>query len=209
MPVKMEKKWPKTIVLKQVQAVITMLDINYIPSMATLEKYTKCANAIKYYGGIKWLSKELDLPTAREYGYGNRWTLERVLDEIRRVMDIMGVHDRLPTQKEIRKYSTVYAAMQKFGTAGEIAAMLGVKISNSQKRYERDACTSTPTAGDEKIEGPCSMEDVVRSRAFEIQRKSGRPYGEIQQEQTLQMAGTIDVSQYAGMKSYAERVQHG
>jgi hypothetical protein len=203
MPVKVEKMWPKPAVLKEVRAVITMLGVDYIPSFKTLQKYTKCTFAIRKYGGMKWLAGELKMPTAREYSQGNGWTLEKVLDEIRRVMDIMGVHDRVPTQKELRKYSTVYAAMQRFGTNEELAAMLGVKPTRKTERGIGGPKLLEPA------EGPCSMEDIVRSRAFEIQRKAGRPYGEIQQEQTLQQVGTIDVSQYAGMKSYAERMQHG
>ena len=209
MPKKLEKKWPKNVVLREVDAIITMLGLEYIPSLAKIGKYSKCANAVKKYGGVKWLSEELGLPTARDYIHKNSWTLEAVLEELRRVMDVLGVHDRMPTQMEMMPHSTVYAAIQKFGSTAEIAAMLGVQVSHRQTRQQRKVSYVVNVEAEPKYEppeGPFEMRDVKKSKAFDIQREAGRPYGDIQREETMRMAGTIDLSQYAGMKSYAERM---
>jgi hypothetical protein len=65
-----------------------------------------------------------------------------------------------------------------------------------------------PKPSKREYEGVYKMEDVRPSQAFKKQRETGTPYGETQKADTIKEFARVDLSQFEGMKSYAERVRH-
>ena len=122
-------------------------------------------------------------------------TIPEVLDRVRRVMNELKIKDHLPTYTQIMQYGGLGSKdMNQAGNLKGISLLMGLPMAPR---------TRTP-----KATGIYSMEDVRPSQAFKKQKESGIPYGESQKADTIKEFATIDLSQFEGMQSYAERVRH-
>lgn len=115
-----------------------------------------------------------------------------VVEEVKRCMDILDIHDRMPTYAELDTVSTVPTGIKKFGSK-TIADEIGVPCIN--RRYIKKKEKPEP--------------EIAPSNAFEIEkeaRKTGRSYADIQKAETERMSGKINLKAYEGMKPWSERI---
>lgn len=189
-----KKSWTEAEVLAEVQRVQEKLRIQRIPSIKELKAHSDCYNALNKYGGLRWAAEQLELDTNRRSSHN--WTFETIVEEIKYVMQVQGITARMPSYSEIMEVSTCYGSLKKFGGSKAIADAIGVPYGKRPPKKE-------PSANDE-------MKNIKKSKAFKQQKEKATPYGDIQRKETLAMVGTIDLSQYQGMQTYAERMaQHG
>lgn len=130
--------------------------------------------------------------------------IKDVVDAIKQTMQELGLKDHLPTVKQVE--DTVNVSRNKITKVGgmkNVSLLLGIPMAPrgpqiSTKKWTRHSDSSY-----------ICREDVIPSKAFDIQRESGRLWGDIQKEKTLKAAGSIDLSKYEGLKPYSERMKNG
>ena len=129
-----------------------------------------------------------------------KYTIQEIIENVRYVMRKLGITDHLPTHEQINSCSgmTSKVLLDAGGLKG-LSLLMGLPMA--PRGYAAIAKA--------KETGPVEMGDVKPSKAFKIQKDTGKAYGQIQQEQSLKVAGKIDVSAYEGMQTYAERMTDG
>ena len=60
-----------------------------------------------------------------------KWTEEKIISEIRRVMKLLGRSDRLPSAREIRKYSTCYDSINRSGGLNHYSEILSLPTAGA------------------------------------------------------------------------------
>lgn len=125
-------------------------------------------------------------------------TIQEIIERVRYVMEQNGITDHLPKFEQMAAVGMHSAQMRPAGGLKGLSLLMGLPMSPPKPREkppEKDVY---------------SMKDVKPSQAFKKQHESGELYGNMQKAETLDMAGRIDLSQYAGLQTYAERMaNHG
>ena len=123
-------------------------------------------------------------------------TIVEVLDRVREVMAELGIKDHLPTHAQLMDLGKISGQnLQKAGNLKGISMLMGLPMAPKDPRKVKPA-------------GIYKMEDVKPSQAFKKQMESGKLYKELQTADTIKEFATIDLSQFEGMQSYAERVKY-
>ncbi len=119
---------------------------------------------------------------AKEKGY---WTEEKVIAEIRRVMDVLGIN-HLPTRNQIVEFAGIWDySLNKFGGLKGISEKTGIPMHPKPKTYNKGG--KLPGQGREKWNGRPSRASEIEAKA----RKSGLHYADLQKAETLRLAGRI------------------
>lgn len=132
------------------------------------------------------------------------YTIESIEEIVRGVMKEMGITDHLPSTAEIQKHSKLAGStIVRYGGMTRLSKRMGLPLKSRKvpPRYKK-----RNSARDKDF---ISKDEVKPSQAFRIQAETGKPWGEIQAEQSLEMAGKIDISKYEGLQTYAERIANG
>lgn len=121
-------------------------------------------------------------------------TRDEVIQRIRFAMGVMGIKDHLPKLDECMDYGKISQHdIKEAGGLKKLSKIMGLPLSNQKEKVEHE------------YDGIFSMSDVTPSGAFDMQRESGKLYADIQKAATLSEVPEIDVSAYAGMKTFTER----
>ena len=60
-----------------------------------------------------------------------KWTEEKIISEIRQVMKLLGLSDRLPSAREIREHSTCYDSINKSGGLKHYSEILNLPTAGA------------------------------------------------------------------------------
>lgn len=119
---------------------------------------------------------------AKEKGY---WTEEKVIAEIRRVMDVLGIN-HLPTRNQIVELAGIWdKQLKENGGLKGISEKTGIPMHPKPKTYNKGG--QLPGQGREKWTGRPSRAAEIEAKA----RKSGLHYADLQKAKTLRLAGRI------------------
>lgn len=129
-------------------------------------------------------------------------SLEEVREMTLQLMEDMNTRGYLPNSEEFRSIGITPYRIRAFGGIRNLSKLLGIPMLPARIRRE-----DLPSMDENDIR---TMEQVRPSRAFEIQKETGKRWADIQKEETLEAFGRVDISQFDGLKSYGERVaEHG
>lgn len=124
------------------------------------------------------------------------------LDEIRKMtlqlMEDMNTRGYLPNSEEFRSIGITPYRLRAFGGIRKLSKLLGIPMLPARIRRE-----DLPSIDENDIR---TMEQVRPSRAFEKQMETGKRWADIQREGTLERYAKVDISQFDGLQTYAERI---
>lgn len=124
------------------------------------------------------------------------------LDEVRemtlQLMEDMDTRGYLPNSEEFRSIGITPYRLRAFGGIRKLSKLLGIPMLPPRIRRE-----DLPSTDENDIR---TMKQVRPSKAFEKQMETGKRWADIQQEETLEKYARVDVSQFAGLQTYAERI---
>jgi len=127
---------------------------------------------------------------------------EEVLDELMAITDKLG---HFPTIEEVKQmtdkidYYDILANGGMKNLAFELGYIAGVGRKRDEGNIKKEQITFIDSNGNEREITAVERNGRIQSRAFQIereQRKIGKSYGDYQAEQTLELVGRIDLSQY-------------
>lgn len=129
-------------------------------------------------------------------------TLEEIREMTLQLMEDMNTRGYLPNSEEFRSIGITPYRLRAFGGIRKLSKLLGIPMLPARVRRE-----DLPSTDKNDIR---TMEQVRPSKAFEIQMESGKRWADIQREETLEAFGRVDISQFDGLQTYAERMAaHG
>lgn len=139
-----------------------------------------------------------------------KWTDEKIVSEIKRIMKLINIIDRLPTVAEIQRHSTCYDSINKNGGMKWLSEIMNLPVGGDVLLYTKNCLTCgkeftsryrstqycsqacrnksygsnrSKPAAKEKHSDIRTMRDVRRSRAFEKEnfaREKGLSYADLQ-----------------------------
>lgn len=178
----MRKQWTEDIVKEKILKVMSVLNINYMPSLLQIEqlKVAGLGTAIGRTGGSKYWAKKLKL--SLKCPMVNR-TEEDIKNEILLVVKQLGIN-RMPSNKEIRKTnggdSLSNAIARSYGYY-EWAKRLNLEVKDSETlmgiTYEK-ICLEALTSKGYKVEDTAvkASYDLIVNDNVKIDVKSGTAY---------------------------------
>lgn len=122
-------------------------------------------------------------PKTTEY-----WTPDRLMQEIRRIMGVLGV-DYMPKTSDIKEHSSCLYAIHKTGGMKKYAEMMGIPLAPSSRPGSYTTKRKAEWDDIEKWEGRPSMAFEIEAKA----RKQGLSYADLQKAETLRLAGRISI----------------
>ena len=184
--------WTEALVLAEIKKLMKQFDTETIPKHRDIGLYNiGLLRAFRKFGGTAWACEKLGVTP--EKASPTDWTEELIVKEVKRCMDILDIHDRMPTHSELDSISSVTSGIRKFGGSKAIAEKVGVPWIN--RRYIKKEDSEPP---------------INPSKAFEKAKEAnqqGKSYADIQKEETERLSGKIDLTAYAGLKTYRERME--
>lgn len=127
-------------------------------------------------------------------------TRSEVIQRVRYAMGVLNIKDHLPTFRECLEHGKLSGAdLRAAGGLKTLSALMHLPMANRMPKDKNE----------DMDDGIYTMEDVTPSKAFEIQKVSGELWAETQKRDTLSKVPAIDLTAYAGMKTFAERMEDG
>lgn len=187
---------------KELIRIMELENIQHLPDLKMLRKHSTCYNQIqKTYGGLKFFSERMGIPTKQKYNW----------QKVKRICKVCG--------KEFEGVrSSNFCSSKCRNTKERICPVCGKKFVGVRK-YCSDECMMVAArengrnSGRKRLENkkePTVYDGIHQSQAFRKEREMrelGLHFADAQTKETYDdYAEKIDLSVYEGLKTWEERM---
>ena len=192
--------WSKDAIEKELIRIMEIENIPHLPDTRMIQKHSTCYNQIqKTYGGLKFFSERMGIPTKQKYNW----------QKVKRICKVCG-------KEFVGVRSSNFCSSKCRNTKERICPVCGKKFVGVRK-YCSDECMMVAARENGRNSGRKRLENkkehtvydgIRQSQAFIKERearKAGLRYADIQIAENP--VEKIDLSAYEGLKTWAERME--
>lgn len=115
-----------------------------------------------------------------------KWTDEKLISEIKRVMELLNILDRLPTVRDMQKHSPCYDSIAKSGGMKRLAEMVRLPVAGDVIVYEK-ACAICGKPFTSRYRSTRCCSKTCRNKLCLIEKQKPKPEKESRAREIMTM----------------------